>query len=78
MGAAAARSPFDLIYLPVLSVAQSSFRSPPSTYSIDCAEQFGSKAKRMWELQPQVCLSEFISPPILSISQSIWFGGKGN
>lgn len=31
----------------------------------------------MWELQPQVCLSEFISPPILSISQSIWFGGKG-
>lgn len=31
----------------------------------------------MWELQPQVCLSEIISPPVLSIPQGSMIRGQG-
>lgn len=31
----------------------------------------------MWELQPQVCLFELISPPVLSIPQSSMVRGQG-
>ncbi len=76
VGAAAVGGLFDLIYLPVLSIAQSIFLPHSSTCFIGRAEQFGSRAYACGSCSRRCVFPNSFLHLFYRFRRSIWFGGK--